>query len=125
MFYTQYNQPANRTREMTGSETLVTKVAVLSNAERIAQMLLNGQMLEAYKIGYEFGPDDQIPENFRTRPGKGADIVTVMEFMESFGERIRNFAQDLNKSASNAQNGPKVEPEPAQPSNDTVKPETA
>lgn len=113
--FTQYNQPKKRIRENTGPETLVVQVPVLSNAERIAQMLLNGQMLEAQRIGYEFGPEDELPDNIRTRPGKGADIVTVMEFMESFGDRIRAFAQDLNKTAYNAQNSPKVESETEKP----------
>nr|QJB19718.1 MAG: hypothetical protein [Microvirus sp.] len=75
--------------ELTGEDSLVVKTAVRGNAEKLAQMLLAGQYVEGQRLGYEFGPEDAIPDTITVRPGKSADIVQVLDFAADLGARIR------------------------------------
>ena len=75
--------------EITGDESPVVKTQVRGNAEKLAQMLLAGQYVEGQRLGYEFGPEDAIPDTIMVKPGKKADIVEVLDFAAELGARIR------------------------------------
>lgn len=109
-FYTHYNRP-KLNRENTGSESLVPNVRVIGNSERIAQMILAGQHLEANRIGYEYGPEDVIPEDAFVRPGRSADVTKVLDYIEDFGDRLRAHVASL------AQKQPAIEPKEDKPAN--------
>lgn len=92
MWKNQYQiQPemAKQKHEETGEESLVVKTQVRGNAEKLAQMMLAGQYVEGQRLGYEFGPEDVIPDEIRVRPGRSADIVQVLDFAAELGSRIR------------------------------------
>lgn len=76
--------------EQTGSITPVVKTTVKGNAEKLAQMMLAGQYAEAERVGYEYGPDDQLPDDIVPRPGRGVDPIEVLKYVEAFGQRIRS-----------------------------------
>jgi len=93
MFVDQYRlqdrDVSKDVHEVTGDITPVVKVAVHGNAERLAQMMLAGQYAEAERIGYEYGPEDQLPDEIVPRPGRGVDPIDVLKYVEAFGARIR------------------------------------
>lgn len=92
MWKNQYQKQAemkDQKHETTGDDTPVVKTPVRGNAEKLAQMLLAGQYVEGQRLGYEFGPEDAIPEEIMVRPGKSADIVQVLDFAADLGARIR------------------------------------
>lgn len=103
MFATQWSRQEEkdeRVHEITGNESMVVKTPVRGNSERLAQMMLAGQYVEAERIGYEYGPEDIIPEEISYRPGKSADPVEILKFVESFGRRIRESARKVAEDAA-------------------------
>lgn len=87
--YQKQPEMAKQKHEETGEESLVVKTQVRGNAEKLAQMMLAGQYVEGQRLGYEFGPEDVIPDEIRVRPGRSADIVQVLDFAAELGSRIR------------------------------------
>lgn len=99
MFTTVWNYKRRAVFEKIPAETLVTQVPVMSHSEQVAQMIMTGQFMEAYKMGYQFQPGEKIPEDVRIRPGKTADVTTVMNYIKTFGEELTKFKQDtINKN---------------------------
>ena len=76
--YTRYKPYVSPRHEFTGDTTLVTRVPVVSNSDRIVQMLMTGNYLMAGKVGYDFEADDKLPQHIEVRPGRGCDIVTKL-----------------------------------------------
>lgn len=123
-FKTQYEYRKKTVCEETGSVSPVVNVPVMSNTERIAQLILSGQMLEAGRVGYEYGPDDKIPDNAYPRPGRNADITTLLGYIEHIGAKLREHVASVNQkkkeaaqpvapnSSPNAQEGVKDVSEP-------------
>lgn len=65
MWKNQFQKQADmgqQKHEITGEESPVVKTPVRGNAEKLAQMLLAGQYVEGQRLGYEFGPEDAIPQ---------------------------------------------------------------
>lgn len=87
--YQMQDDMQKQKHEITGEDSPVVKTSVRGNAEKLAQMLLAGQYVEGHRLGYEFGPEDAIPEEIMVRPGKSADIVQVLDFAADLGARIR------------------------------------
>lgn len=93
MYATQWTRQAEIKRkkphEITGDESMVVKTPIKGNSERLAQMQLAGQYVEAQRIGYQFGPEDKIPAEIEVLPGRNVDPVDVLKYVEAFGRRIR------------------------------------
>lgn len=108
MFATQFAMWPRSKGEDTGKETPVVAIQVRGNAEKLAQMMLAGQYVEAARLGYEFGPEDKIPDEILTRPDKKADITEVLEYVEQFGKRIRAQVRNMQKEPENERQNPGV-----------------
>lgn len=111
MFATQFAMWPRSKGEDTGTETPVVAVHIRGNAEKLAQMMLAGQYVEAARLGYEFGPEDKIPDEILTRPGKKADITDVLDYVEQFGKRIRAQVRNMQKEQNDAAGGVRDEDE--------------
>lgn len=75
--------------EVTGNESPVVKTVIRGNSEKLAQMTLAGVYAEGSRLGYEFGPEDRLPENIEVRPTRGTDVIDVMVYAEKLSKRIR------------------------------------
>lgn len=103
--YQKQSEMAKQKHEETGDESLVVKTQVRGNAEKLAQMMLAGQYVEGQRLGYEFGPEDAIPDEIRVRPGKSADIVQILDFAAELGSRIRASIRSQEAKSETVTNG--------------------
>ena len=87
-YYSQWN-PAQGRGINTGSDSLVTRVPVLSNSARIGQMMLTGMQIDANHVGYDYRHDEALPESIVVRPGRTSDVVELMDYIGTFGARLR------------------------------------
>ena len=93
--YTRYKPYRSPRHEQTGDQTLVTRVPVVSNSDRIVQMLMTGNYLMAGKVGYDYEADDKLPQTIEVRPGRGCDIVTKLDYVAAFQARMREHITGL------------------------------
>lgn len=98
-YQTQFMPRRKSPGEITGDETPVVKTLIRGNSEKIAQMMLAGQYVEASRLGYEYGPEDKLPDQILTRPDKGADIIHVLKYVEDFGTRVREQVKERERKA--------------------------
>ena len=118
MFYTPY-RVAVCEFEDTGTDTLVTQVPVMSNSALVGRSILAGQYIEAAKVGYEFGPQDKLPKEISVRPSKSADVVTLLDYIHDFRQRIDQKIRDHKKSVEDAANAaPDASDRPQEPVSD-------
>jgi len=103
MFATQFRPWTDLPKENTGTLSPVTTVPCKGNSERIAQMILTGQFLEADRVGYQFSLDDPLPERIRTLPSRGADITEVLACVEETGRRIRQYVHEKQTQLQQAE----------------------
>lgn len=94
-FYSQWN-PASGRGICTGSDSLVSRVPVLSNSARIGQMMLTGMQLDANRVGYDYRHDEALPESITVRPGRTSDVVELMDYISVFGARLREAVSTYN-----------------------------
>lgn len=94
-FYSQWN-PASGRGIITGSDSLVSRVPVLSNSARIGQMMLTGMQLDANRVGYDYRHDEELPESITVRPGRTSDVVELMDYISVFGARLREAVSTFN-----------------------------
>lgn len=113
--YTRYKPYVSPRHEETGDKTLVTRVPVVSNSDRIVQMLMTGNYLMAGKVGYDFEADDKLPQRIEVRPGRGCDIVTKLDYVSAFQARLREHITGL---AAARQESAKEEPAKEEPAKD-------
>jgi len=113
-FYSQWN-PAPGRGINTGSESLVSRVPVLSNSARIGQMMLTGMQLDANRVGYDYRHDEALPEKITVRPGRTSDVVELMNYISVFGDRLREAVSTLNaqpEPGADGQDGKVPQPTP-------------
>lgn len=115
--YTRYKPYVSPRHEFTGDTTLVTRVPVVSNSDRIVQMLMTGNYLMAGKVGYDFEADDKLPQHIEVRPGRGCDIVTKLDYVSAFQARLREHITGLVAARQDSVNDepPKDEPPKQEP----------
>lgn len=101
--YTRYKPYRSPRHEQTGDQTLVTRVPVVSNSDRIVQMLMTGNYLMASKVGYDYEADDKLPQRIEVRPGRGADIVTKLDYVAAFQDRLKQHITGLVSSKAEAE----------------------
>jgi hypothetical protein len=101
-FRTQYNYDWQKSRlEMNNEPTIVSQVRIPTMAERAADMILAGQLIQAGKIGYQFMEGDPIPEVLSAAPDRRVDITTKLQYIERFGQKLRDdIINRINKQAT-------------------------
>lgn len=110
MFYSQWNPRQNDIHEVCSSKTMVTAVPVVSNAQRITQMIMAGQMIQANRVGYDWTADEKLPDVLPARPGRGVDIVDKLDYVSRFKAQMDEHIKKYNeKVAENANMPPKAQ----------------
>jgi len=103
-YYSQWN-PAPGRGITTGSDSLVSRVPVLSNSARIGQMMLTGMQIDARNVGYDYRHDEALPESITVRPGRTSDVVELMNYISVFGARLREAVSTLNAQPETGADG--------------------
>lgn len=106
MFYSQWNPRQNDINEVCSSKTLVTAVPVVSNAQRITQMIMAGQMIAANRVGYDWTADEKLPDVLPVRPGRGVDIVDKLDYITRFKAYMDNHIKQYNEKVAETSNMP-------------------
>lgn len=106
MFYSQWKPRQNDIHEVCSSKTMVTAVPVVSNAQRITQMIMAGQMIQANRVGYDWNADEKLPDVLPTRPGRGVDIVDKLDYINRFKTSMTEHIKKYNEKVAEAANMP-------------------
>ena len=106
MFYSQWKPRQNDIHEVCSSKTMVTAVPVVSNAQRITQMIMAGQMIQANRVGYDWNADEKLPEVLPTRPGRGVDIVDKLDYISRFKQNMDDHIKRYNEKVAETSNMP-------------------
>lgn len=111
MFYSQWKPRQNDIHEVCSSKTMVTAVPVVSNAQRITQMIMAGQMIQANRVGYDWNADEKLPDVLPVRPGRGVDIVDKLDYINRFKASMNEHIKQFNEKVAEAANMPPNERE--------------
>ena len=106
MFYSQWKPRQNDIHEVCSTRTMVTAVPVVSNAQRITQMIMAGQMIQANRVGYDWNADEKLPEVLPVRPGRGVDIVDKIDYINRFKASMNEHIKQYNEKVAEAANMP-------------------
>lgn len=110
MFYSQWKPRQNDIHEVCSTKTMVTAVPVVSNAQRITQMIMAGQMIQANRVGYDWTADEKLPDVLPVRPGRGVDIVDKLDYVTRFNAQMKEHIMKYNeKLAAPANVAPKAQ----------------
>lgn len=85
---------------------MVTAVPVVSNAQRITQMIMAGQMIAANRVGYDWTADEKIPDVLPVRPGRGVDIVDKLDYISRFKVQMNDHIKKYNEKLAAPVNVP-------------------
>lgn len=92
MFYSQYGLRPKRKQEHSSKHSIVSNVPVVKMSARISQMILNGALVNAANVGYDYKRDEPIRDYmFEKMRIRGMDIVDRMELAQYVKEKVDNY----------------------------------
>ena len=103
-FATRWSRPVSVGEENRGPK-MVETIGHITARQQIEQLMLAGARLQVHRMAYEFGPDDDIPEDH-------FNPFTAKNFDPSDATRILAALADRRESMK--EYPPKADPEPSQ-----------
>lgn len=94
--YNQFTNKAPLRLEKSSVKTLCTSVPVTPNSSRIVQCQLQGSMIEANRIGYDFTLDDELPKEFNFMNPYTMDLEDKMDFLRYMNHKVAEIQTTIN-----------------------------